>query len=87
MAEPIQSPDGKLEIIRHSMVYPTMGPKSIQEAVKNLSSAPVNAEIKAEFCDDAENPLGQSVGVFKDIASECLVIRCLGREATQHVRG
>lgn len=70
MAEPIQSPDGKLEITRHSMVYPPMGPKSIQGAVKNLSSAPVNAEIKVEFYDDAENPLGQSVGVFKDIAPD-----------------
>ena len=68
MAEPITSPDGKLQIIRHSMVYPTMGPKSVQGAVKNISSVLANAEIKVEFYDDSGNPLGQSTGVFRDIA-------------------
>jgi len=67
MAEPIISPDGKLQITRHSMVYPPMGPKSVQGAVKNISNAPANAEIKVEFYDDSGNPLGQSTGVFKDI--------------------
>ncbi|OGO19181.1 MAG: hypothetical protein A2144_03920 [Chloroflexi bacterium RBG_16_50_9] len=67
MAEPILSADGKLQIVRHSIVYPTMGPKSVQGAVKNLGSAPVNAEIAVEFYDESGNPLGQSVGVFKDI--------------------
>ena len=70
MAEPILSPDGKLEITRHSMVYPPMGPKSVQGAVKNLGTAPANAEVKVEFYDDSGNPLGQSVGVFKDIAPD-----------------
>jgi hypothetical protein len=70
MAEPILSPDGKLQITRHSMVYPTMGPKSIQGAVKNLGTAPVNAEIRVEFYDDSDNALGQSAGVFKDIAPD-----------------
>ena len=68
MAEPITSPDGKLQITRHSIVYPPMGPKSVQGAVKNLGTSPVNAEIKVEFYDEAGSPLGQSTGVFKDIA-------------------
>jgi hypothetical protein len=68
MAEPITSPDGKLQITRHSMVYPAMGPKSVQGAVKNLGNAPATAEVKVEFYDDAGNALGQSTGVFKDIA-------------------
>jgi hypothetical protein len=68
MAEAIVSPDGKLQILRHSIVYPPMGPKSVQGAVKNLGTAPVNAEIKVEFYDESGNPLGQSVGIFKDIA-------------------
>ena len=63
----IDSEDGKLQITRHSMVYPTMGPKSVQGAVKNLSDAAVTAEIVVEFYDDSDNPLGQSTGVFKDI--------------------
>jgi hypothetical protein len=67
MAEPITSPDGKLQITRHSMVYPAMGPKSIQGAVKNIGNTPASAEIKVEFFDDAGNALGQSTGVFKDI--------------------
>jgi hypothetical protein len=68
MAEPITSPDGKLQITRHSIVYPAMGPKSVQGAVKNISNTPASAEIKVEFYDDAGNILGQSTGVFKDIA-------------------
>jgi hypothetical protein len=68
MAEPITSPDGKLQITRHSIVYPPMGPKSVQGAVKNLGDIPANAEIKVEFYDDADNALGQSTGVFEDIA-------------------
>ena len=68
MAEVITSPDGKLQITRHSIVYPTMGPKSVQGAVKNLSTDPVDAEIKVEFYDESDNPLGQSTGIFKDIA-------------------
>jgi hypothetical protein len=68
MAEPITSPDGKLQITRHSMVYPAMGPKSVQGAVKNIGDTPATAEIKVEFYDDADNALGQSTGVFKDIA-------------------
>ena len=67
MAEPITSPDGKLQIKRHSMVYPAMGPKSVQGAVNNTGNNPVNAEIIVEFYDDAGNPLGKSTGVFKDI--------------------
>ena len=67
MAEAIVSPDGKLQIIRHSIVYPTMGPKSVQGAVKNLGSAVANAEIKVEFYDESGNSLGQCSGVFKDI--------------------
>ncbi|OGO21056.1 MAG: hypothetical protein A2144_13220 [Chloroflexi bacterium RBG_16_50_9] len=68
MAEAIVSPDGKLQITRHSIVYPTMGPKSVQGALKNLSTAPVSAEIVVEFYDEPGTPLGQSTGVFKDIA-------------------
>ena len=68
MAEPIVSADGKLQIMRHSIVYPPMGPKSVQGAVKNLGSATVNAEIKVEFYDESGNSLGQCSGVFKDIA-------------------
>lgn len=68
MAESIIPPDDKLQITRRSMVYPAMGPKSVQGAVKNLGEIPANAEIKVEFYDDADNALGQSTGVFKDIA-------------------
>lgn len=68
MAEPITSPDGKLQITRHSIVYPTMGPKSVQGAITNLGDSPASAEITVEFYDDADNALGQSTGVFKDIA-------------------
>jgi hypothetical protein len=64
----IVSPDGKLEITRHSMLYPTMGPKAVQGAVKNISAGKVTAEIVVEFYDDSGNPLGRSTGVFKDIA-------------------
>jgi hypothetical protein len=67
MAAPITSADGKLQIMRHSIVYPPMGPKSVQGAVKNLSQANTNAEITVEFYDEAGNPLGQCAGVFKDI--------------------
>jgi hypothetical protein len=67
MAQPILSTDGKLQIVRHSMVYPAMGPKCVQGAVKNISAELVNAEIKADFYDANENLLGSSVGVFKDI--------------------
>lgn len=67
MAEPITSPDGKVQITRHSIVYPTMGPKSVQGALNNLSSDPVNVEIVVEFLDDFGNPLGQATGVFKEI--------------------
>jgi hypothetical protein len=70
MAEPIVSPDGKLQITRHSIVYPTMGPKAVQGAVKNVSTAPASAEIVVEFFDDYENALGQSKGVFEDIAPD-----------------
>ena len=68
MAELITSPDGKLQITRHSIVYPTMGPKSVQGAVKNVGNTPASAEIIVEFYDDAGTSLGQSTGVFKDIA-------------------
>jgi hypothetical protein len=67
MAEPIKSPDGKLQIMRHSIVYPPMGPKSVQGAVKNLGSAAVSAEVKVEFYDESGKSLGQCSGVFKDI--------------------
>jgi hypothetical protein len=67
MAEPIVSPDGKLKITRHSIVYPPMGPKSVQGALTNISNAPVNAEIIVEFYDEAGNTLGQSTGIFKAI--------------------
>ena len=63
----IVSPDGKLQILRHSIVYPPMGPKSVQGAVKNISTDKVDAEIVVEFYDDSGTPLGQSNGVFKDI--------------------
>jgi hypothetical protein len=68
MADPITSPDGKLQITRHSIVYPPMGPKGAQGAVKNLGDTPADAEIIIEFFDDAGNALGQSSGVLKGIA-------------------
>ena len=68
MATPITSSDGKLQVLRHSIVYPPMGPKSVQGAVKNLSQANVNAEVTVEFFDESGNSLGQCAGVFKDIA-------------------
>jgi hypothetical protein len=67
MAQPITSPDGTFQIIRHSILYPPMGPKAVQGAVKNISSETADAEIKVEFYDASENMLGTSVGVFKDI--------------------
>jgi hypothetical protein len=67
MAQPVISSDGKLQIIRHSIVYPAMGPKSVQGAVKNVSKENADAEIKVDFYDASENLLGSSVGVFKDI--------------------
>ena len=68
MADPILSPDGKLQIIRHSILYPTMGPKSVQGTVKNLSDVSVDAEITVEFYDESGNALGQSTGVCKSVA-------------------
>jgi hypothetical protein len=65
---PITSPDGKLQVLRNSIVYPPMGPKSVQGAVKNLSQEKVNAEIVVEFYDESGTSLGQCTGVFKDIA-------------------
>ncbi len=67
MAQPIVSADGKLQIVRHSMVYPAMGPKCVQGAVKNNSAESTGAEIKVDFFDADGNLLGTSVGVFKDI--------------------
>ena len=68
MAEVITSPDGKLQITRHSIVYPPMGPKSVQGALSNISTEPVDAEVKVEFYDESGNTLGQAKGIFKDIA-------------------
>jgi hypothetical protein len=65
---PIVSPDGKIQILRHSMVYPPMGPKSVQGALKNISTGKIDAEVIVEFYDEAGSKLGQSIGVFKDIA-------------------
>jgi hypothetical protein len=67
MAQPIISPDGTLQIIRHSILYPPMGPKAVQGAVKNVGSESADAEIKADFYDAFENLLGSAVGIFKDI--------------------
>jgi hypothetical protein len=67
MAEPILSPDGNLEITRHSLVYPPMGPKSVQGAVKNNGTGNADARIKVDFFDESGNLLGDSVGTFKDI--------------------
>ena len=67
MAQPIASADGKLLLVRHSMVYPAMGPKCVQGAVKNVSTETVNVEIKVDFLDADSNLLGSSVGVFKEI--------------------
>jgi hypothetical protein len=68
MPKPIVvSPDGKLQITRHSMVYPPMGPKCVQGAVKNVSPEVTEAQIKVDFYNDAGELLGSSIGVFKDI--------------------
>jgi hypothetical protein len=63
----IMSADGKLQIVRHSMVYPPMGPKCVQGAVKNISSENAEAKIKVDFLNEAGELLGSSIGVFKDI--------------------
>ena len=67
MAEKITSEDGILEIVRSSMIYPGMGPKSVQGAVRNLGSSKVDAEISVDFYDMSDNLLGNSTAVFKDI--------------------
>ncbi len=67
MAQPITSPDGALQIIRHSILYPPMGPKAVQGAVKNIGTEIVGAEIQVEFYDAFEKLLGSATGVFKDI--------------------
>ena len=67
MAQPITSADGVFQIVRHSIVYPPMGPKSVQGAVKNTSADNANVEIKVDFYDASETLLGSTVGVFKDI--------------------
>ena len=63
----IVSPDGKLQIIRSSMVYPSMGPKCVQGALKNVSTEIAEARLKVDFYNDAGELLGSSFGVFKDI--------------------
>ena len=68
MAEAITSPDGKVQIVRHSITYPPMGPKSVQGAIKNISSDTVSAEIKVEFYDESDNMLGTSAEIIKDLA-------------------
>lgn len=68
MTETMTSSDGVLEIIRSSITYPGMGPKSVQGAVKNLGDTTVNAEISVDFYDAADNLLGNATAVFKDIA-------------------
>ena len=67
MAQPITSADGTFQIIRHSILYPPMGPKGVQGAMKNISNETANAEIKVEFYDASENLLGTAVGVYKDV--------------------
>ncbi len=67
MAQPITSTDGALQIIRHSILYPPMGPKAVQGAVKNMGTETVGAEIQVEFYDAYEKLLGSAKGVFKDI--------------------
>ena len=67
MAEKITSEDGILEIVRSSMIYPGMGPKSVQGAVRNLGSSKVDVEISVDFYDMSDNLLGNSTAVFKDI--------------------
>ena len=62
MANPISSDDGRLKIIRHSLLYPSMGPKAVQGAIKNVSASTVSAEIRAEFRDDSGRALG-TVGI------------------------
>ena len=68
MTEEITSQDGKLQILRHSITYPPMGPKSVQGAIKNNSPDTVNAQITVEFYDESENMLGTSSEVVKDLA-------------------
>ncbi len=67
MAQPITSPDGAFQIIRHSILYPMMGPKAVQGAVKNISDETADVEIGVEFYDAFEKLLGSAKGVFKDI--------------------
>jgi hypothetical protein len=63
----IVSPEGKLQITRHSMVYPPMGPKCVQGAVKNISADITEARIKIDFINEAGELLGSSTGIIKDI--------------------
>jgi hypothetical protein len=63
----IVSPEGKIQITRHSMVYPPMGPKCVQGAVKNISADVAEARIKVDFYNEAGELLGSSTGTLKDI--------------------
>ena len=68
MAEEITSPDGMVQIVRHSIAHPAMGPKSVQGAIKNIGSKTVSVEIKVEFYDESDNMLGTSSEKIKDLA-------------------
>lgn len=67
MAQPIISPDGKLQIIRHRGTFPIMGRTQVQGAVENIGTGSADAEIKLDFYDAADNLISSSEGVLEDI--------------------
>ena len=59
-----------VRIMRHSIAYPPMGPKSVQGAIKNVSSDTVSAEIEVEFYDESDNLLGTVSEKIEDLAPD-----------------
>jgi hypothetical protein len=68
MSEKITSPDGKVQITRHSTRYAPIGPISIQGALMNLSNSVVSAKIDVEFFDEAGKLMGPASEIIKDLA-------------------
>jgi hypothetical protein len=76
MAQPIVSPDGSLQIIRHRGTFPIMGNTQVQGAVENTGGENAdaeikidfsNAEIKIDFYDAADNFVSGLEEVLQDI--------------------
>ena len=67
MAQPIVSPDGSLQIIRHRGTFPIMGNTQVQGAIENTDAESADAEIKIDFYDAADNFVSSLEEVLKDI--------------------